>query len=45
MLTFETSQLQGARDIVEKLASLPFKRLHTEFPLWMLNLLLQMVTF
>ncbi|KAI3402783.1 NTF2 [Candida oxycetoniae] len=26
MLTFETSQLQGARDIVEKLVSLPFQK-------------------
>ncbi|QLQ81618.1 hypothetical protein HG537_0F03790 [Torulaspora globosa] len=26
MLTFETSQLQGAKDIVEKLVSLPFQR-------------------
>ncbi|CAL1210049.1 unnamed protein product [Candida parapsilosis] len=26
MLTFETSQLQGARDIVEKLSSLPFQK-------------------
>lgn len=26
MLTFETSQLQGAKDIVEKLVSLPFAR-------------------
>ena len=26
MLTFETSQLQGARDIVEKLTSLPFQK-------------------
>lgn len=26
MLTFETSQLQGAKDIVEKLVSLPFQK-------------------
>lgn len=26
MLTFETSQLQGAKDIVEKLVSLPFAK-------------------
>ncbi|CAH6723333.1 nuclear transport factor 2 [[Candida] jaroonii] len=26
MLTFETSQLQGTKDIVEKLASLPFQK-------------------
>ncbi|RCK64204.1 Nuclear transport factor 2 [Candida viswanathii] len=26
MLTFETSQLQGAREIVEKLTSLPFQK-------------------
>lgn len=26
MLTFETSQLQGANDIVEKLVSLPFQK-------------------
>jgi len=26
MLTFESSQLQGARDIVEKLVSLPFQK-------------------
>ena len=30
MLTFETTQLQGAKAIVEKLASLPFQ---TELPL------------